>query len=459
MSGSGRRRYATIGRGRSTSVWILHIASSMRRIPAAGKTAAMTIQNGFRIAGRLGAVATLLVGLAACDEEPPTPTPAAQSVAAAAEPPARVGDVVAAEPLVSMDLPHLTDYLRRQGFDPRAVRYGVDAYRIRFHTTGASGEPAVGSGIVALPRNDPGTAELPVTTYLHGTNPTRAAAASLSDGPDRAGTLLFAGVGQAAVAPDYPGLGLSDGLPAYMLPEPAVHAALDGVRAARTVAEGRYQRLGRTVNVSGFSQGAQAAVPLGRALQEGADPQSDLGAVAAVAGPHDMFGTELPASLDGRVDPHEAVLYLGYVATAWNRAHHLYGSPSEAFRAPYDRTADALFDGTHTFPEIIQGLPDSPQKLFRPEFLQTLLHPTGELADAVTSHDRQCAGWSPNGPVRLFHGTGDRDVPFANSQRCLQQLRQSGGRAELVNAGPLDHNGTAIASFPEIADWFASLSR
>ncbi|MER7078082.1 Alpha/beta hydrolase family protein [Saccharopolyspora kobensis] len=356
------------------------------------------------------------------------------------------GELVAFEPLVSMDAAGLTAHLAQQGFAPADIRYGVDAYRYLYRTTDFAGEPTVASGVAAFPRSDE---ELPLTVYLHGTNPSRSTAASLADSPDRAAVLLFAGTGQAATAPDYAGLGLSLGQPEYMLAEPTVRSSLDSLRATREVAEQAGKELDGDVNVAGFSQGAHASVLLGKALQE--DPESELRAVGAVAGPHDIAGTELPGVLDGRVDPRSAVLYLGYVVTSWNRAYHLYDSPSEAFQAPYDQTVEALFDGTHSYPEILQGLPATPQELLRPEMFQKLLHPTGKFAEAFRANDGLCARWAPEVPVRLYHGTEDVDVPFANSERC----RESMG-AELVNAGPLDHNGTAFAAIPQVADWFAT---
>ncbi|MDA3649983.1 lipase family protein [Saccharopolyspora indica] len=376
--------------------------------------------------------ATAVVLTAAC---------APESVAAPAG-----GELVAFEPLVSMDAAGLTAHLAQQGFAPADIRYGVDAYRYLYRTTDFAGQPTVASGVAAFPRSDE---ELPLTVYLHGTNPSRSTAASLADSPDRAAVLLFAGTGQAATAPDYAGLGLSLGQPEYMLAEPTVRSSLDSLRATREVAEQAGKGLDGGVNVAGFSQGAHASVLLGKALQD--DPEAELRAIGAVAGPHDIAGTELPGALDGRVDPRSAVLYLGYVVTSWNRAYHLYDSPSEAFQAPYDQTVEALFDGTRTYPEILQGLPATPQELLKPEMLQRLLHPTGNVAEAFEANDGLCARWAPEVPVRLYHGTEDVDVPFANSERCQEAMG-----AELVNAGPLDHNGTAFAAIPQVAGWFSA---
>ncbi|NKY53271.1 hypothetical protein [Nocardia vermiculata] len=395
------------------------------------------------------AAAALPLALTSCGKEPD---------ATGDSPKNDRGRLVSAEPLASLDAAHVSDYVRQQGFDPAAVHFGVDAYRIRYRSIDDRTAPTVVSGIVAIPQTSQ-HADLPVTTYLHGTNPVRAAAASVTDSPDRAAVYLLAGSGQATTAPDYQGLGLSDGYPAYLLAEPTVNTTLDGLTATRTLARQQNRRLGKAVNVTGFSQGGHATMPVARALQNGTEPGSSLGAIAAVAGPHDLFGTELEAALDGRLDPHEATLYLAYFTTSWNRTYHLYDSPGEAFNAPYDRTMDALFDGSHSFDEIIPALPDSPQQLLRPEFIQKLLQPNRHLAEEMAANDDLCSGWTPRGAVELFHGTEDKDVAFANSERCRQELAAGGAHAELINVGPLDHNGTAISAFPKIAAWLATLTR
>ncbi|AHH18662.1 alpha/beta hydrolase family protein [Nocardia nova SH22a] len=367
------------------------------------------------------------------------------------------GELLSSEPLLSMDAAQAGDYVRQHGFDAAAVRFGVDAYRVLYRSTDDSGSDTVASGIAAFPRTQ-GDPELPVTMYLHGTNPVRTAAASVADSPDRAAVVLLAGSGRATTAPDYQGLGLGRGAPAYLIAGPTVRTAVDGLTASRALAHQQDRQLRRRVDVTGFSQGAHAAIPVARALQDGSDPQSSAGAVAAVAGPHDLFGTELEAALDGRLNPHEATLYLAYFTTSWNRTYHLYASPGEAFNPPYDRKTDALFDGSHSLDEIIPALPGSPGELLRPDFIRKLLHPSGNLARAVADNDDLCVGAHLHGPVKLFHGTADTDVAYANSERCRDSLAASGTQVELVDAGSLDHTGTALSSFPAIAAWLEELS-
>jgi hypothetical protein len=209
------------------------------------------------------------------------------------------------------------------------------------------------------------------------------------------------------------------------------------------------------VLVSGFSQGGQASMVVGRALQR--SREFDLGAIAGIAGPYDIRGQELPAALDGRLDDISAMIYLGYAMTSWNRTYHLWDSPSEAFRAPYDQLAETWFDSDHTEESVVAAFPSTPRELFTDEFLARMAHPTGALAKALADNDDPC-DWRPTVPVRLYAGTADRDVVFDNSQSCASDLRARGTRdVTLVNVGATDHFTTAMTALPQVLTWFNTL--
>jgi hypothetical protein len=341
-------------------------------------------------------------------------------------------------------------YLRGHDLAPETVRNGVDLYLVTYRTTGADGRPTTASALTVLPRTD--TRSLRTVTWLHGTRVYRGDTASVSDNLDRAAAVLFAAGGDAVVAPDYLGLGTGPGTHPYMLSRPTVSATLDALRASRTLAARSGRRLDREVLVSGFSQGGQASMLVGRALQ--GSREFELGGIAAIAGPYDIRGEELPAALDGRLDGVSAVVYLGYAMTAWNRSQKLYDSPSEAFRAPYDQVADSLFDSDHQEMDVVMALPSTPQELFTDEFLARLEHPTGALAEVLAANDDPCR-WRPSVPVRLYAGTADRDVVFSNAESCESDLRARGARdVRLVNVGDVDHFGSAVVALPEIArEW------
>ena len=109
--------------------------------------------------------------------------------------------------------------------------------------------------------------------------------------------------------------------------------------------------------VTGFSQGASAAMGLARALQAGADRWFRLAAVAPISGAYDFRDVQLPAILNGQLPPKVAVIYATYLLVAWNRLHHLYDSPTEVFQAPYDSTIEQLFDNQHTGQQVVAATP------------------------------------------------------------------------------------------------------
>jgi hypothetical protein len=332
--------------------------------------------------------------------------------------------------------------------------YGVTAYRLIYRTVDHDGRPTTASGIVVLPDGRHGA--LTVAEYLHGTLPSKADAASVDPAStDRLVTALFAGQGLVGVAPDYLGLGLGPGLPPYVDTKTETTSSTDLLLAARTFAARHGVALKRDVLVTGFSQGGRASLAFGRALSRGEAGRFRLGAIRAVAGPYDLVGSEMPATFDGRVAPATATFYLAYFVTAWNRTVGLYDDPRQAFQQPYASTIESLFDGTHPDEEIAAALPDSPDKLFTPEFAQRLQHPSGRFLRALQAADQVCQDWTPRVPVHLYSGTKDTDVVAANADVCASRLRARDAHVTVHSMGAVDHTGTAFAAYPEIIRAFA----
>jgi hypothetical protein len=366
---------------------------------------------------------------------------------------ARRGSVISAVPVAQLTAAQLNAVSADFPGTPPAA-YGVTAYRLIYRTIDHDGRPTNASGIVVLPDGRRGA--LTVAEYLHGTNPTKAAAASVDDtSTDRLVTALFAGQGLVGVAPDYLGLGLGPGKPPYLDSKTETTSSGDLLLAARTFAAKHGIALKRDVLVTGFSQGGRASMAFGRALSRGEVGSFRLGAIQAVAGPYDLLGSELPAVFTGGVLPPTATFYLGYLITAWNRTVGLYDDPREVFQAPYAATVEGLFDGTHSDEDIVATLPDTPQELFTPAFIKQLQHPTGKLLRAVRAADQVCRDWTPRVPVHLYSGTKDTDVVAANADACAASLRARGADVTVHSMGPVDHTGTAFAAYPGIIRAFS----
>ena len=369
------------------------------------------------------------------------------------------GTVVSVTPVVRMSRAQVRDYLGDEGLTSPRPRSGVSGFKVLYRTVSATGRPALASGVVVLPSDTTGT--LQAVSFTHGTHAGRSTAGSVAaDGQSRIAAVYYAAAGYAGVAPDYLGLGEGCGAHPYLDAASEASASLDMLRAARDVATRQGRGLERQVLVTGFSQGGQAAMALGRQLQRGADPYLRLGALAPISGTYDLRRAQLPASLSGdSLDPRVSAFNLAYATVAWNRLHHLYKEPSEVFQAPYDATVEQLFDGSHDESDIFPQLPASPEELVTPRYLHWLKHPSGALLRAIRAADGTC-DWAPDVPIRLYGASGDEQVTYGNTRNCVRALRARGARPQVVDYGTgsgTDHFATLHRALPDTLHWFRAL--
>ncbi|MDX6361395.1 MAG: hypothetical protein QOC85_398 [Streptomyces sp.] len=405
--------------------------------------------------------ALLLVGVAAApaatalDRPAPAGAVSVRAPSAGADADARRGALVSVTRVAVRDTAQVKAFLAERGTAADSVRYGVRAYRLTYRTVDPYGEPTTATGLLTLPTG--GGHRLDLVSDTHGTMVNRSYAPSAEEDFGRIPSYLHAGAGRAVAAPDYLGLGGGPGPHPYMDTRSSVTASVDMLRAARTAARQLDRPLTGDVYATGFSQGGQVAMALGRALEEGADRHFRLKALAPVSGPHDLAGVEFPALFDGRVNDTNGVLYIGYWLVAQNRLHPLYKDPADAFRAPYADRVEGLYDGTREEEDIVRALPASLKELLTPAYYEKLRHPEGALLAALRDNDHGC-DWKPAAPVRLYAGAADTDAPIANAHSCAAQLAERGVRASVMNQGDLDHFGTFQVSAPKVVRWFDAVS-
>ncbi|MGW1776814.1 alpha/beta hydrolase [Streptomyces sp. NPDC002104] len=401
-----------------------------------------------------GLAAPVALAAPAGSPAPTAPTAPTASAGPAATAHGGRGRLISLTPLERLAPAEVTARLTGFGLDASTVRYGVAAYRLTYATVDPRGRPTTATGLFVLPRGGP--YRLDLVSDTHGTVATRDDAPSGGGGDNRLTPYLHASAGRAVAAPDYLGLGGGPGAHPYMDTRSSVTASVDMLEAARTAADRLGRPVTRDVYATGFSQGAQVAMALGRELSR---PGSDvrLRALAPIAGPYDLEGSELPGVTDGRVAPRTAVFYLTYFLTAQNRLHPLYADPAEVFRAPYAQAVESLFDGSHRFEDIAAALPASPEELLTPDWYENVRAPRGALRTALKANDGSC-DWKPAAPVRLYAGSADTDVPIGNTTACAAGLARHGVRAKVVDQGAdADHFTSAIRSAPQAVRWFDSL--
>lgn len=295
-----------------------------------------------RIARRTTAAAAAMVlaalGVApAVAQQPTTRQSAAQQptgLQAAAQQPARTPDLRTAHgrgtllsitPVADLDRADVARFLASGGMDTATVRHGLRGYRLTYRTVTPQGAPTTATGLLALPKGGPHRLDLVSDT--HGTMAHRGYAPSAGEDFGRFAPTSMPRPSRAVAAPDYLGLGKGPGRHPYMDTKSSVTASLDMLRAARTAAQRLGLPLTGDVYASGFSQGGQVAMALGKALGDGADRHFELRALAPVSGPYDIEHAETPALFDGRVNDISAVFYMSYYLTAQSRLHPLYKDP------------------------------------------------------------------------------------------------------------------------------------
>ncbi|MFB8088074.1 alpha/beta hydrolase [Streptomyces sp. NPDC055992] len=365
------------------------------------------------------------------------------------------GTLLAVTPVAHLGRAGVTAFLTEAGMNADTVRHGIRAYRLTYATITPQGRPTTATGLLVLPEG--GARRLDLVSDTHGTMAHRDYAPSVGEDFGRYSPFLHASAGRAVAAPDYLGLGKGPGRHPYMDTASAVSASLDMLRASRTAALRLDRPLTGDVYASGFSQGGQVAMALGKALQGGADRHFRLRALAPVSGPYDIEHAESPALFDGRVNDTSGIFYMTYFLTAQNRLHPLWKDPSEAFREPYAGLVDGLFDGDHYEEEIIGALPANLKELLTDDYYRRLQHPTGALLATFRAQDGTCA-WKPAIPVRLYTSAGDTDVPVANTRSCAADLAHRGVKARVVDQGDVSHNETYLTSGPQIVRWFDGLA-
>ncbi|CAL9326124.1 alpha/beta hydrolase family protein [Streptomyces sp. SudanB182_2057] len=401
--------------------------------------------------------ATILAGAGAVSAAAESRTSAARSSNAAAQ----RGVLLSAELLYTLTTAKdSAAELTASGYDPGAARHGVDAYRLTYRTIDAKGQPTTASGLFTIPRGT--QRRLRTVSFAHGTGVHRIDAPSMQrkvflTGP----STTYASAGFATVAPDYLGMGTGPGQHPWMDVPSEATASLDLLRAARQFAPSTGHTLDRDVLATGFSQGASAALGLGRALHAGADRYFRLGALAPVSGAYDFGGAEIPALLadDSELEPRWGVVYAAYTLVAFDRVHDVYDIPSKVFRDP---AVEELFDGMHTGPQLISALPRTLDELLTPYGRDLLTRPKGGLATGLRGTDSVCKDWKPKAPIRLYMAQGDEQATVRNTANCAAAFQEREAGVSVVDLGAVDHQksrhlGSNVQGTAQVVRWFSSL--
>lgn len=332
--------------------------------------------------------------------------------------------------------------------DPGIVN-GADTYIVKYCTADYDGTPILASGLLGVPQTD---GAVDTVVYSHGTavtrtdTPTNPNVDQTFDGPTP--MAVFTGGGMLYLAADGTGFGASEA-PRHRYHHAQTEAAstLDLLRAAESVDEYTSRASGRVFDF-GYSQGGHSALAFLAAAE--ADGREITATVAggAVADPEAWFEW-----LVAQPDSPYLQLYAAYLVVTYGDVYGVYGERADAFFPPYDLDIDELFDMTHTYYEVVSGLPGNAHELFTSELLAAAADAGSPLRTRLAENSvlGVCAG----GPIRLYHSVDDGEVPSALGDASLAALDGCNDVERVDMSG--DHLNAWHELLPIARDWFASL--
>lgn len=285
----------------------------------------------------------------------------------------------------------------------------VDAQRISYRTTSASGEAIGVSGTVLVPEVGwAGPGSRPVVSYAVGTRGVGDACApssTLANGTDYEGPFITSLLlqGWAVAITDYEGLG-TEGVHTYMVGRSQGHAVLDMARAARAVAGGEVDAAS-PIGIWGYSQGG-ASAGWAAELADTYAPELDVVGVVAGGVPADL------GAVADFVDGGPFVAFALLAALGYDAAYPELDLESYLNADGLQLQADSSdvclvsFDGISTFLGTA----------FRSIDSYTSVNPLGTPAWQARLDENRLGADAPDMPVYQYHAVFDEIVPFGQAE-------------------------------------------
>ena len=340
---------------------------------------------------------------------------------------------------------------------------GAACYKLTYETPDAAGDLVHASGLVCLPTT--GSSNRPVISYQHGTIFLDSDAPShLASFEGLIGAAL-AGLGFISVLPDYLGYGDTAGmLHPYLHAETLASTTVNMNRAARAFFSDASINASSNgqLFLAGYSEGGYATLATQRLMEQSLSAEFPVTASAPGAGPYDLTGTAAyVVALPNQVEPAFTAFILKVYDT-------LYNEPSQVdyyFSPTYLAAISTIFSGAYNESQVSSALGGpgvATTTLLNPVFVSSYLG-SGEasIKSHIAENDRY--NWALAVPTRLFHGTGDDIVPYANATTAQQVMTNNGSTTVTIvncDAGalPATHDNCAIPFAVDVATFFASLA-
>lgn len=332
------------------------------------------------------------------------------------------------------------------------VKYDVDVYRLTYLTQ-YQGQEVQASGLMLIPLNVPG--EIPVLSAHHGTTFDQESAPSHFNINSLSGYEAFGAAGYLTLIPDYLGYGASKQIlhPYYDAKHSGL-AVVDMIKAAKSYFKKNQINASEKLFLAGYSEGGYVTLAAQKEIEE--HPEHGLKVTASAAG---AGGYDLPGMLQRVVSgkPYDYPANLAFILQAYNVTNNWNRPLTDFYQEPYATRLQELLDGTRSSGSINGQLAKDPTKFFKPAFLSALKS-DGEKGLKQALQQNNLAAWVPKSPTRLYHGTADTMVPYENSQRTYQAMKEAGAQhLKLVTIPGGTHFSSLEPMIKDLVPWFASL--
>ncbi len=348
-----------------------------------------------------------------------------------------------------------------------AAEYDIDLYRVSYRSVDINQDSTTLSGLVMVPVDE--DAVFPMHCNQHGTVADRNDVPSLLEGGYELG-MIIASFGYVTIAPDFLGLGISEG------PHPYIHAASEAWVAVDMLdaVKGSGDLMGFNVNdqlfISGYSQGGHAGMALHRELQQNHSDRYSVTAASHMSGPYSISERMIDFTLGDT--EYFFVGYLVNVSISMKIAYpELLGGYelSEIFRPEYlgdiaefeNENIDLFELNERMIDTLVSRHGMSIPKLTMQDSISDAIINNPDHPFSIALADNDVYDWAPESPTRLFYCKGDDQVTWRNSELAIEVMTANGAtEVEAANLGDdRDHGGCVQPALSQTIAFFNSLKQ
>jgi hypothetical protein len=222
------------------------------------------------------------------------------------------------------------------------------------------------------------------------------------------------------------------------------YACVNGMRAARQLADTLALPLSGEVVITGYSQGGYTTMATLRLIEQNFPTEFNVVGCAPMSGAYDLNVTMVDLMLSPQ--PYSAPAYLPFILLGYHSVYpalqQLYPNPAELLKSPYDTLLPPVFYGKQTnIGAINQLCPAVPITMMKDSVVAAFVNDPQHPLRAILA-ENDLLDWGPQAPVKIHYCRGDDQVSYLNAVRADSSWRAHGApNVQIQDFGNLSHGG------------------